>query len=166
MIVTDHQKRDVGLFDKLISMQLVDIQRRPIIYSTCVQRLPVHTPIYSSPSLSCRTTTFWPSERNTVQSFHPLAESHLKKPSYEDLPPLFGFHHLERMVGGERQWEERAWGCGCGDSSREPSWVLPWPEVKNRTLSGKLIITRRRRVEVTKLTAMLAALWGCQIDIH
>lgn len=41
--MTEHQKHDAGPFEKLVSMQIVDIQRRPIIYSTCVQRLSVYT---------------------------------------------------------------------------------------------------------------------------
>lgn len=134
--VTEHQKH-VGRFDTLVSMQIVDIQCRPIIYSTCV-RLSVHTytPIYTtilSPPPSHVDHNLMhpscPSERDTAQSFpsflQKVTEKTFLRRSYSSL-----CSHLSIVWrgwwGGELLWEERAWKW-TWESSRKPSWVLPWP---------------------------------------
>lgn len=134
-----------AVFVKLLSMQIVDIQCRPIIYSTYVQRLSVHTYTptvytlqYSPPTPQSRWTTTWcipPVFQNRIQFnlFHPFS----MKISLLSAVPLF--HHGERMAGATWRWEERAWKW-TGDSSRKLSWVLPWPEVKDTKLSGKGIM--------------------------
>lgn len=96
-----------------------------------------------SPLLS-RWTTTWrisPVPRNGTQfsPFKSLAESHLENLSMKiPLSSLWFLlsRHVERMVRGERRWEERAWEWMWG-SSREPPWVLPRPEVNKIGLSRK-----------------------------
>lgn len=136
-----------AVLDKLVSMQSVDIQRRPMIYSTCVQGLSVHTytRIYTAALPLCPVGPRPDASLLSLRTGHssvllnPLAESHL-----ENLPmkiPLSSLwfllsRHVERMVGGEQRWEERAWEWMWG-SSRKPPWVLPRPEVNDTEPSGE-----------------------------
>ncbi len=88
----DCDRSDVSRFDTLLRMQIVDIQCRPIIYSTCVRKIIcayLYTYIhYNTLSLSppplCHFDhnlmhPSYPSARDTVQSFPPFCRKSLKK---------------------------------------------------------------------------------------
>lgn len=136
--VAQHLEHVVSYLAKLVSMQIVNIQCRPVIYSTYVQRLSVHTyiPMYSailSLPLS-RWTTTWvihsvPQNGIQLSPSHPFCRKSIKNLSVKLflLSVVSFFHHAERMAGGEYWWEERRAQKWMWVSSRKPSWILPWP---------------------------------------
>ena len=130
----------------LVSMQKVNIQCRPTVYSTCVQRLSVQTiQVYTVQVSLCVLLNHrlmrpaCPSQQDTAQCFSFFwLEVTLKNRSVEicllAVVPLS--HRVESMEGGGvGRWQERRWSKKKKwrwDSSRKSSWIPSWPEVKNR----------------------------------
>lgn len=121
-------------------MQIVGIQRRPIIYSTCVQRLSLHTYTRVYTLLVLLDLDLMhpccPSEWDTVQPFPPFCRKSLKKKKlYEDLSPLWlhfsilwrGWQEVrgEGARVDERFLKEAVWSSSLTRSLSELPLLLP-----------------------------------------